>query len=111
MKTMVKAALVLAVVVALGGLAFAGGEKEVTVSGDISCAKCTLKKADAKECQDVLVAKGANAGEYYLVKNEALEKFGHSCQGAKNATVTGTVKEKEGKMWLTAKKIEAAKQG
>jgi hypothetical protein len=55
----------------------------VTVSGKITCAKCTLKKADAKSCQDVLVV----AGE-------------------KGATVTGTVTEKDGKKWLTPSKME-----
>jgi hypothetical protein len=36
-----------------------------------------------------------------------MEKFGHGCKGEKAATVTGAVAEKDGKMWLTAKKIDA----
>lgn len=68
---------------------------------------CTLKKADAKECQNVLVVTGENAGEYYLVKNEVAEAYGHVCKGTKPATITGTVAEKDGKAWLTAKEIKA----
>ena len=82
-----------------------------TLSGSVMCAKCTLKKADAKECQDVLVVKDAKgqAKEYYLAKNDVLEKFGHTCTGEKPATVTGSVAEKDGKTWITATKIEAKK--
>jgi hypothetical protein len=80
---------------------------ETTLSGSVMCAKCTLKKADATECQDVLVVKGDNDKtiEYYIVKNEVSEKFGHVCTGEKPATVTGTVEEKDGKLWVTATKM------
>ncbi len=79
---------------------------ETTLKGTISCAKCALKKAD--KCQDVLTVtddKGA-ATEYWIVKNEAAEKFGHQCKTTAAATVTGEVSEKDGKMWLAASKIE-----
>jgi hypothetical protein len=112
--------LIVCLVALLGfaGAAVAGdhpghGSKDVTVSGSITCGKCTLKKADLKECQDVLVvadAKGAKT-EYWLVKNDVLEKFGHSCSGEKAAMVSGSVMEKDGKMWLTATKMEAPKKG
>ena len=109
-----KALLSLAVVVGLALAAYAGEEaKTVTVTGNISCGKCTLKKSDLKDCTDVLVVaaeKGAKA-EYYLVKNSVLDEFGHTCMGEKAATVTGSVAAKEGKMWLTASKMEAVKKG
>jgi len=100
----------LAIVAALG-LASAAYATDVTVSGKIACAKCTLKKADAKECQDVLVVAGEKGAttDYYLVKNEVLEKFGHTCTGEKAATVTGSVSEKDGKKWLTPSKMDAKK--
>ncbi len=111
MKKTTKFVLLLAVCAAFALAVSAEESKPVTVSGNISCAKCSLKKADAKECQDVLVvtAKDGKTTEYYLAKNATTEKFGHTCQGTKNATVTGTVSMKDGKTWLTASKMEAGK--
>jgi Family of unknown function (DUF6370) len=94
------------------GLGFVGpvSAEETTLSGTIMCAKCTLKKADAAKCQDVLVVKddkGATT-EYYIEKNAELEKAGHTCKSEVKATVTGTVSEKDGKKWVAASKIEKA---
>lgn len=82
---------------------------EVTLQGKVACAKCTLKADDAKDCQDVLVVQDEDGKEtrYYLVGNDVLETFGHTCMGQKPATVTGTVEEKDGKMWLTASRMDA----
>jgi len=98
----------IALVAALG-LASAAFAADVTLSGKIACAHCTLKKADAKECQDVLVVAGEKGAstEYYIVKNAVLEKFGHTCSGEKAATVTGSVSEKDGKKWITPSKMDA----
>ena len=84
---------------------------EETINGKIMCAKCSLKKADADKCQDMLVSKDA-AGkitELYVEKNEVAKAFGHTCQGEKPAVVTGTVSEKDGKKWISATKMEAPK--
>jgi hypothetical protein len=101
--------LVAIALVATLGLATAAIAADVTLSGKIACAKCTLKKADAKACQDVLVVAGEKGAttDYYIVKNAVLEKFGHTCTGEKAATVTGTVSDKDGKKWITPTKIEA----
>jgi hypothetical protein len=99
----------LAAVLALGFVTTAAAE-EVTLNGTIMCAKCTLKKADATECQDVLVVK-SDAGdtkEYYITKNAAMKDAGHQCKQEAEATVTGEVMEKDGKMWITASKIVKA---
>jgi len=97
----------------LAALAFAvpalAGNDPVTVTGTIRCAKCVLNKADAKDCQDVLVA--ADNAEYYLVKNAVAEKFGHGCKTEKTAVVTGKVFDKDGRKWIEAAKIEAPKKG
>ena len=109
MKSIVAVCVALVFVLGMAGSAVAADP--VTVTGKVMCAKCTLKKADAKECQDVLVvtdAKGATA-EYYLVKNAVQEKFGHVCTGEKPATVVGTVAEKDGKKWLAATKMDEVK--
>ena len=110
MKAMI--AVCLTLVFVLGMAASAVAADPVTVTGNVMCAKCTLKKADAKECQDVLVvkdAKGATAAEYYLVKNDVQKKFGHVCTGEKPATATGAVTEKDGKKWLDATKLDEVK--
>ncbi len=81
---------------------------EETFSGTVMCAKCTLKKADAKECQDVLVVKNASgpATELYVVKNDVSKTFGHVCSGETPATVVGSVAERDGKKWITASKMD-----
>jgi hypothetical protein len=113
--SLIVALATLAVALGLAGAALAADQPaakaaEVTLSGDVQCAMCVMKKADAKGCQDVLVVadKGGKT-EYYLVKNAVSEKFGMSCSGPRKATATGTVSEKDGKKWLTASKLEAVK--
>jgi hypothetical protein len=105
MKPLSVLAVCLAVVIAFAGVASAA---EKTLSGVVTCAKCTLKKADAKDCQDVLVVKEADGktSEFYIAKNKVSEEFGHVCSGERPATVTGTVAEKDGKQWITASKME-----
>ena len=105
MKTIAKLAVALALVVGFVSTAVA----DETVTGKLTCAKCSLKKAD--QCQDVLITTDAagKATEYYVEKNDVAKAFGHTCKGEKPATVTGTVSEKDGKMWIAATKMEAPK--
>jgi hypothetical protein len=101
-------AVMMTMTIGLAALAAAGDAgKDLTVTGTIVCAKCTLAKPDAKDCQNVLVAEDKT--EYYLVKNEVAEKFGHLCKGAKPAVVTGTVSDRDGRAWIEATKIEEPK--
>ena len=95
-------------VVALVSAGVAKAVEEVTLHGTLMCAKCILKKADAKECQDVLVTKddAGNKTEYYIAANEVSKKFGHTCKSETQAMVMGTVSEKDGKKWIAASKIE-----
>lgn len=105
MKTMIRVALAALLVAAIATPLTAADE---TYSGSLMCAMCMLKKADAHECQDVLVvtdAKGATT-EYYVTKNEVAAKAGEACTAEIKATVTGTVSEKDGKKWITATRIE-----
>jgi len=108
MKTIAKLGLALALVVGIAAVAAAADE--TTLTGNIMCAKCALKKADAKECQDVLVVEaGGKNTEYYIEKNAVAEKFGHVCQSVKPAVVTGKVTEKDGKKWISPSKMEEKK--
>jgi len=106
MKTIAKVSLALALAIGLAAVVSAGDE--TTVSGQVMCAKCSLKKADADKCQDVLVSKddSGNTTEYYIEKTDAAKAFGHVCQNQKAAVVTGTVSEKDGKMWIAPSKME-----
>ena len=80
---------------------------EVTLKGDMVCAKCALKQSE--KCQNVLkVAEGGKETLYHLEHNQ-IAKDNHEmvCSGApKPATVTGKVKEAGGKKLLTASSIK-----
>jgi hypothetical protein len=84
--------------------------KEVTVTGSMVCAKCTLHLT--KECQNVVqVEKDGKTVNYFLTQND-VSKAAHDpiCGGSsEKVTVTGTVKEKGGKEMLTPTKIDVNK--
>jgi len=84
-------------------------DKEVTVTGEGKCAKCSLKKAD--KCQNVIETKvDGKKVTYWLAKNEVSNNFHDNiCKETKKVTATGTVKEEDGKKVLTASKIDLAK--
>jgi hypothetical protein len=100
------------VLVAGAGLAFAADAsgKPETLKGTLECSKCELH--ETAQCGNVLsVKEGAKEVKYYLVDNE-LSKTDHKdvCMAPKkDVSVTGTVADKNGKMWLTATKIEFPK--
>jgi hypothetical protein len=100
------------------GLAFAGAaftaladdDKQVTVTGNMVCAKCTLHLTDS--CQNVVqVMDGTNTVNYFIVKNDAgMTMHDDICHGdSKKVTATGTVDEKDGKKMMTVTKLEEAK--
>ncbi|MEE8218314.1 MAG: DUF6370 family protein [Vicinamibacteria bacterium] len=105
MKTIAKVGLAVALVLGLAASIPAGDE--TTMTGKVMCAKCSLKKADASKCQDVLVTKGddGKVTHYYIAKTEASKAFGHVCQSEKAAVVTGTIEEKDGKKWISPSKM------
>jgi hypothetical protein len=106
MKKIAELGVALALV--FGLVAVATAADEMTLTGKVMCAKCTLKKADATKCQDVLVVTdtAGKTTEYYVEKNPVAAKFGHVCKSEKAATVTGTVTEKDGKKWISPSKME-----
>ena len=105
MKTMTRRE----VMMTLGALAVAAPAwaADDTLKGDMVCAKCFLKKPDAKECQDVLLVKNATGEptEYYVTKNDVAKESGEACTTKIPATITGTVSEQDGRKWITATKI------
>jgi hypothetical protein len=80
---------------------------EKTLDGTLVCAKCFLKKADATECQDVLLVPQAdgNNAEYYVTKNQVSQDSGEACTLEVKATVTGEISEQDGRLWITPSKI------
>jgi len=83
--------------------------KEVTITGEGKCGKCSLKETE--KCQNVIVTKeDGKTVKYYLTQNETSKEFHDNiCKEAKKVTATGTVKEVDGKKELTVSKIELAK--
>jgi hypothetical protein len=79
---------------------------EVTLNGEMHCAKCTLHEAD--KCQNVLkVTEGGKETKYYLAENPtAHDNHKMVCKAPAPATVTGQVKEEGGKKVLTASAIK-----
>jgi hypothetical protein len=91
-------------------LAVDTASKEVTITGSLVCAKCTMH--ETKECENVVqVEKDGKTTNYYLKQND-VSKAAHEpiCGGTpEKVTVTGTVKEKDGKEMMTPTKIEPVK--
>jgi RecG-like helicase len=80
-----------------------------TLKGEAKCAKCALKEKDT--CQTVVqVKEGEKTLTYYVVDNDVAKAFHKKiCEKPAKATATGTVKTVNGKLELTATKIELDK--
>jgi RecG-like helicase len=108
MKKIISLIALTGLITALAIPAFAGG-KEVTITGEGKCAKCALHETD--KCQNVIqTQENGKTVTYYLAHNSVSKEFHDNiCKESKKITVTGTVKEKDGKKTLTPTKIELAK--
>ena len=87
-------------------------EKTVTLEGTLVCGKCKLK--ETKACSNVLIVKDAKDEKkevkYYLTdKGAKADYHAEICQEPKEAKVTGTVVEKDGKKTITDAKVEFKK--
>jgi len=102
---MLLAAVAAILMTAVATSVFAAG-KEVTITGEGKCAKCSLHESD--KCQNVIQAKeDGKTITYYLKQNKISKEFHENlCKETKKVTATGTVEDKEGKMMLTVSKIE-----
>ncbi len=95
-----------ALVFAVSLVARAEEDKEVTLKGKITCAKCDLKLE--KECMNVIQVKdGDKTVTYYF--DPAKKEHKEVCTAAKEGTVVGTVSEKDGKKIVKVSKVEFAK--
>jgi hypothetical protein len=103
MKLALKLSLSLAVVLGFMALAQAEDEKEKTLKGTITCAKCDLKMS--KACHTVIKVKDT---VYWFDKGSKGYGATHKqiCQEAKEGSVTGVVSEKDGKKWIKVSKVD-----
>ncbi len=107
MHKVLATAICIAVLVALTS-PLPAQNKEVKMTGKVTCAKCDLKTE--KECATVLVTgQGGKDVTYYLDDKSHKTYHDAVCQGGKQGTVTGTVSEKNGKKILTASKVDLKK--
>ena len=83
----------------------AADDKEVTLKGTITCAKCDLG-VESKCATVIKVKEGDKDVVYYL--DQKSDKANHSkiCKTPKEGSVTGKVSEKDGKKVVTATKVE-----
>ena len=101
----------LAVAILFSGLTLiARAAEEKTITGDGLCAKCALK--ETAKCQNaVQVEEGGKKVTYYVADNDISKKFHKNiCQSTEKVKITGTVAEVEGKMTITASKMELVKE-
>ena len=85
-----------------------GEKKEVTIKGQVGCAKCSLEKE--KVCMTVVVEKKDGKDTVYYFAVDSHEKFPlENCSVMKNGSVTGVVApEKDGKKVITVKEVKYA---
>lgn len=96
---------------AFGAVATAEDKKEVKLTGNLVCGKCSLKATP--KCSNVLqVTEGDKTVNYFLDDQGNKETYHEGvCGGDKveGVTVTGTVSEKDGKKWVKPTKVETKK--
>src|SRR5947209_7036698 len=88
-------------------------QKEVTLKGNIMCAKCELKEKDVTKCTTAIQVKEDGKDVTYYLKDKGNGEDYHDnvCGGGrKEGTVTGVVSEKDGKKYITPSKVEYAKK-
>ena len=83
---------------------------ETKISGEATCAKCTLKQTDA--CLTAIKVKSADGKEEtILTDNNKVAKDFHKniCTTTEKVNAEGTITEKDGKKTIALTKIELAK--
>jgi hypothetical protein len=91
----------------------ADDKKEVTLKGEVLCAKCALKEKGVTKCTTAIKVKEAGKDVVYYFDDKGSKEEYHEevCGGAtKEGTVTGVVTEKDGKKYVKPSKVEYAKK-
>jgi hypothetical protein len=110
MKKIKSLALGILLVSLAGSVVAQDKKKEKTISGEAKCAKCAMHETD--KCQTAIETQNADGKKvtYYLANNDVAKNFHDEiCKEDKKVKATGTVKKVDGKMELTATKIEETK--
>ena len=82
-------------------------DKEETLKGTITCAKCDLKVKGQDSCATVIkVTKDGKDTIYYFDTKGHKKYHSNVCKEAKKGEVTGTVSEKDDKKIITVSKVE-----
>ncbi|HEY3853518.1 MAG TPA: DUF6370 family protein [Verrucomicrobiae bacterium] len=77
--------------------------EEVVLKGKALCAKCELH--ESPKCQTVI--KTEDGTLYYTKENDVAKEFHKNiCQAPAKVVAKGTVKEKDGKKYITLTKID-----
>lgn len=81
--------------------------EEKTLKGTITCAKCDLKLEGATKCATVIkVSEDGKDVVYYFAPDSHKKYHDDICQTPKKGTVKGTVREKDGKMWVKVDSVD-----
>src|SRR5262245_34950461 len=91
--------VVLGLVVVIGFVAaLQAQDKEVTLKGSITCAKCDLKVEGQKACATVIVVKDKGKDVVYYFDKAGHKKYhGDVCKQAKDGEVTGKTSKEQDK--------------
>jgi hypothetical protein len=104
MKTLLSVALGLCLALTLvSGLR--AGDKDVTLKGTITCAKCDLH--ETSKCHTVIkVNENDKDVVYYFADSDSKKYHKPICTEPKKGTVTGTVSEEGGKKIVHVTKVQ-----
>ena len=80
-------------------------DKEVTLKGTITCAKCDLGESDS--CHTVIkVKEGGKDTVYYFDDASSKKHHGKICKTPTEGEVTGTVSSRAGKHWVKVRSVK-----
>jgi Family of unknown function (DUF6370) len=83
-------------------------DKEVTLKGKVTCAKCDL--GVEKNCTTVIVVKEKDKDVVYYFDTKANKDYhAEICSDSKEGEVTGVVSDKDGKKTVTVSKVNYKK--